>query len=200
MDSATIYITEADQRLLLALARYHYLTAAQAGRLLYPALCDQHRYMRRRFQKLVNGRYVLRLRALPRARYGMAPHVFTLGQSGRQYVQALGVRVAPYFRPNEEHKAAWHDAFMTHRLAAIDVLIAADMLCRDYAVTCPRLLAERELRHAPIRVEIPTGQGSRRVAVIPDGWFQLSVSGNPAYSIAVELDRATEDQSAWRRK
>lgn len=36
--------------------------------------------------------------------------------------------------------------------------------------------------------------------MIPDGWFQLRVGAEPAYSIAVEVDRATEDQRAWRRK
>jgi len=36
--------------------------------------------------------------------------------------------------------------------------------------------------------------------VIPDGWFQLSINGGPAISIALELDRATEDQKVWREK
>jgi hypothetical protein len=85
---------------------------------------------------------------------------------------------------------------MTHRLAAIDVLIAAAGLCRDGAASCPRLLPERALRQQPVRVRV----GDRLVAVIPDGWFQLRVAGGPAYLIALELDRGSEDQSAWRRK
>jgi hypothetical protein len=200
MRQAQVLITETDQTILLALARYHYLTAAQASRLLYPKLLDDNRYMQRRLKKLVDGEYVLRLRALPVPRYGQAPHVFTLHRFGRQYLQALGVSVQPYFRPSEERQAAENNPFMYHRLAAVDVLIAADMLCRDYAVTCPRLLLERDLRHQPIRVEIAAGMGTRKVAVIPDGWFQLSVRGEPPVSIALELDRATEDQKAWRQK
>src|SRR5512144_1412817 len=89
---------------------------------------------------------------------------------------------------------------MTHRVAAVDVLLAAALLCRDYTVSCPRLLTERQLRHRPSKVVLPAAHGIRLVAVIPDGWFQLRVATGDPYSIAVELDRGTEDQSAWRRK
>ena len=193
-------ITEADRNILLALSRYHYLTAAQASRLLYPSLYDENRYMQRRLKKLVDGGHVLRLRALPTPQYGQAPHVFTLHRRGREYLHGLGVKVLPYFRPSEELRAAQNDPFMRHRLAAIDVLIAADSLCRNSAVTCPRLLIERYLRRAALRVELGTGGAVRRVAVIPDGWFQLQPGNHPPISIALELDRATEDQQVWRRK
>src|SRR3954466_7254642 len=163
----TAPITETDRTILLALSRYHYITAAQASRLLYPKLLDENRYMQRRMKKLVDAQYVLRLRALPAPRYGQAPHVFTLHQRGRQYLQAMGVSIQPYFRPSEERQAAENNPFMFHRLAAVDVLIAADALCRDLPVSCPRLLPERALRRQPIRVEIATAQGARRVAVIP---------------------------------
>ena len=102
MDQAAYTITEADRSILLALGRFHYLTAAQASRLLYPKLNDNHRYMQRRFKALVDHDYVLRLRALPAPRYGQAPHVFTLGHKGRTYLQQLGFSVEPYFRPAEE--------------------------------------------------------------------------------------------------
>jgi hypothetical protein len=67
------------------------------------------------------------------------------------------------------------------------------------------MLSERELKHDALRVNVPPGprastEATRRVAVIPDAWFQLSVGGQPAVSVALELDRGTEDQLAWRRK
>ena len=73
-------ITEVDEAILQAFARFHYLTAAQASRLLYPNLADDNRYMQRRLKKLVDTDYVLRLRALPVPQYGQAPHVFTLAR------------------------------------------------------------------------------------------------------------------------
>src|SRR3954468_472828 len=72
-------------------------------------------------------------------------------------------------------------------------------------VGCPLMLTERELKQGAIRVEVSplehgSDSGPRRVAVIPDGWFQFSINGGPAISIALELDRATEDQKVWREK
>jgi hypothetical protein len=198
-------ITEVDEAILGVLARFHYLTAAQASRLLYPNLLDNNRYMQRRLKKLTDSEYVLRLRALPVPQYGQAPHVFTLARRGRTYLQELGMGIPAYFRPSEEKRATRNHPFMTHRLATIDVMIAAAGLCRDQSVICPRMLSERELKHGALRVEVPPGphsnpEGIRRVAVIPDAWFQLSVAKGNAVSIAVELDRSTEDQKVWKQK
>jgi hypothetical protein len=205
MSQGTSLITEADKAILVALARFHYLTAAQASRLLYPHLSDENRYMQRRLKKLSDAQYVLRLRALPTPRYGQAPHIFTLARKSRQYLESLGVSLPSYFRPSEERQAAENSPFMIHRLATIDVMIAADGLCREGYAVCPRMLSERELKQGALKVEVPrtlhsTGEGSRRVAVIPDAWFQLSVGSRPPMSIAVELDRGTEDQKVWRHK
>src|SRR4051794_8364698 len=206
MSQPAYVIKEADQPILIALARFHYLTAAQASRFLYPNLRDNGRYAQRLLKRLVDGGYVLRLRALPMPIYGQAPHVFTLGRSGREYVRGLGVSVEPYFRPSVEKRMAENTPFMKHRLAAVDVLIAASMLCRDMPdISCPQMFTERELKQGALRVEVPplehgSDSGPRRVAVIPDGWFQLSINGGPAISIALELDRATEDQKVWREK
>src|SRR5512135_2649956 len=98
----TITITHADAALLRALNRYHYLTAGQTSRLLYPRLRDENRYVQRRLRRLVEAGYVLRLRVLPAPRFGAAPHVFTLARAGRQYLAAAGVRTSAYYRASEE--------------------------------------------------------------------------------------------------
>src|SRR3954463_1198557 len=113
MRQPTYLITEVDESILRALARFHYLTAAQANRLLYPNLSDDNRYVQRRLKRLVDNDYVLRLRALPMPRYGQAPHVFPRGRRGRVYPQQLGFPVEPYFRPSEERRATENSPFMT---------------------------------------------------------------------------------------
>jgi hypothetical protein len=207
MTQTAYLITEADQSILHALARFHYLTAAQAIRLLYPNNNDPRaRYTQKLFKRLVDAGYVLRLRALPMPKYGMAPHVFTLAKKGREYVRGMGAAVGPYFRPSEEHRAAENSPFMLHRLATIDVMITAERLCWDVPqLSCPQMLSERELKRGAVRVEVPPSRqsntdGPRKVAVIPDAWFQLSLNDGPPVSIALELDRATEDQKVWRGK
>src|SRR4051812_25121090 len=90
---------------------------------------------------------------------------------GRRYLQQLGFLVAPYFRPSEEREATENSPFMSHRLAAIDVMIAADLLCAENpSITCPRMHSERELKRNALRVQVSSVAGGevRDVAVIPD--------------------------------
>ena len=199
-------VTEVDRLVLLALNRFHYLTAAQLSRLLYPNLNDENRYAQRRLKQLADSEYALQLRALPKPQYGQAPYVYTLARKGRTYVQGLGFAVEPYFRPSEEKRTTQNSPFMAHRLAAIDVMIAAERLSRDVpGLACPQMLSERELKRGAVRVDVPprrhsNADGPRKVAVIPDAWFQLSINAEVPVSIALELDRGTEDQKVWREK
>src|SRR5689334_2154845 len=99
-------ITEVDTAVLLALNRFHYLTAAQLSRLFYPKLRDRNRHAQRRLNRLAKYDYALVLNALPKPVYGRAPFVYTLAAKGRTYLQRLGVAVDPYFRPVEEKRSA----------------------------------------------------------------------------------------------
>src|SRR3954447_12340556 len=47
-------ITEGDESLLLALNRYHYLTAGQLSRLHHPNNHDENRYAQRRLRRLAD--------------------------------------------------------------------------------------------------------------------------------------------------
>lgn len=196
-------ISKADEAILRVINRFHYMTAAQISRLLYPNCNDNNRYSQRRLRVLNENGYLLRLRELPTPRYGSAPHIFTLSQKGRKYITSLGISVPYYFRPSEEKEKAFNNPFIEHTLQTIDILIAAHSLCRQYKVTCPDMLSERELKHQVVRVKIPgsfNGQSEKSVAVIPDAWFQLKVKGSPTVSIALELDRGTEEQKRWKAK
>src|SRR4051794_2959235 len=135
MKQPAYVIREADEAILLALARFHYLTAAQISRLLYPRMRDRNREAQRRTKDLADAGYILRLGILPKPQYGSRPIVCTLSDKGRKYVQSAGASVRPYFRPQEEKRAYQNFPFMRHTLAAIDVLIAAERLCWDYPVS-----------------------------------------------------------------
>ncbi|WP_369362987.1 replication-relaxation family protein [Streptomyces sp. CG4] len=197
---ATLPIGEADDAILRAVNRLGYMTAAQVGRLLYPEAHDENRYVQRRLRRLAEADYLLRLRELPTPRFGSAPHVFTLADQGRKHLSSRGIALtSPYYRPSEERAKARDNPFMEHALAAVDVLVAAEMLCRDYLVSMPRLITERELKRNPVRVR-PFGRPEApRMAVIPDAWFELRVQDESVY-VALELDRGTEGQQHWRRK
>src|SRR5512144_519093 len=188
---------QTDVAILSAVGRFHYLTAAQVSRLVFPACHDEDRYARRRLARLVDAGLLLRLTPLPVSRRGSMPHVFTLAKAGRQL---LGQ--SAYFRPQEEREKARNLFFIVHTLATIDVLIAAELLCRTSPVSMPRLLIERELKVNPARVDLVSSDGAstRSVAVIPDAWFELAVGAKKPIAIALELDRGSEDQKRWRAK
>src|SRR3954454_23147054 len=138
MNQPAYVIKEADEAILLAFARFHYLTAAQVSRLFYPTMRDRNREAQRRIKDLADAGYILRLGgALPQQQYGRRPNVCALSDKGRKYAQELGVPVKPYFRPQEERRAYQNFPFIRHTLAAIDVLIAAERLCWDEDVSCP---------------------------------------------------------------
>jgi hypothetical protein len=190
-----IRLTQTDTDILQAVNRLHYVTSSQLGRLLYTG---GERSSQRRLKRLCDGGYLLRLRALPVPRYGSAPHVFSLANRGRRVLAALGIELtSPYMRPSEEQKAADNNFFMAHTLAAVDVLVAALALCRDSQISCPQLLNERQLKRRAVSVRLP---GGRETRVIPDGWLQLQTGQEPPISIALELDRGTEEQKRWRQK
>src|SRR5512144_1620363 len=191
-------LNRSDLAILSAAARFHYLTAAEVNRLVFPRCNDELRYARRRLARLVDAGLLLRLKPLALPHRGAAPHVFTLTKTGRQL---LGLP-AVYLRPSEEQQKARNLPFIEHTLATIDVLIAAELLCRTSPVSMPRLLIERELKARPSRVPVGSadGQSDRSVAVIPDAWFELAVGTKKPVAIAVELDRGSEDQKRWRAK
>src|SRR3954451_6116214 len=155
MSQTALLITEVDESILHALARFHYLTAAQASRLFYPNLRDENRYIQRRLRKLIDAGYVLRLGCLPVPSRGSSPYVYTLARKGREYLKGLGVTVEDYYRPAEERRAVENRPFMLHRLATIDVLIAVERLCLDISqIQGLQMLTERELRRAAVRVDV----------------------------------------------
>lgn len=198
-------VGEVDQRILTAINRFRYLTAAQLSRLLYPRLHDENRYAQRRLHRLADLGHVQRLRALPTPRYGRAPHVFTLSRAGQRYVERMGVETRPYYRPSEEERKAWNDPFMQHTLSAIDFLIAAERLTATQPdISLNQLRTSQELKHTTVSVTVPPAPGrsesARQTKVIPDGFVQFLVANTHPVSISLELDRGTEEMKAWRRK
>ncbi|MEU5425711.1 replication-relaxation family protein [Streptomyces olivoreticuli] len=194
-------IGEADEAILHVINKFHYMTADQVGRLLYPCAHDENRYVQRRLRRLSEANYLLRLRELPTPRIGSAPHVFTLADRGRRLLADRGwVLESTYYRPSEERAKARDHPFMEHTLAAIDVLVCAEMLCQDWDVLMPRLFNERQLKRSAVRVQPAGRPDARPMAVIPDAWFELHVPLQDAVAVALELDRGTEQQQHWRRK
>jgi len=190
-------VTPAKQALLIALARYFYLTARQCTRLLYAA--GSLTRVQTLLKELADDGYVQRL-FLPRpSPHGRVPAVYTLGRLGRGYLEGLGSDVPARLRPSDARAHKY--LFLDHTLSVNDVLIALELLTRHMPqMAIQQMLHERTLRHMPISVTDPDG---RRASVIADGWLDLRVTqpdGVYRSCIGLEIDRGTTEQRAFRRK
>ena len=184
----------ADQPLIAALGRYFYLTAAQLTRLLYAP--TSHKYAQARIKRLADVGYVQRL-FLPRpTRTGSAPLVYTLSRKGLNLLVEWGIDVDRRYRPAEVRELSY--LYLAHTLALNDVLIALELLARSTPMLeVAELRHERELKLHPVTVQLVDGS---RVGVIPDAWLDLRLAGRYQECYAIELDRGTTEQKAWRRK
>lgn len=193
--SSTPFIAgPADLPILTALGRYYYLTASQVTRLLYAR--SSQTYAQARLKRLADHGYLQRI-FLPRpSRTGSAPLVYTLARKGLSVLAAWGRDVDRRYRPVEVRETSY--LYLAHTLALNDVLIALELLCRhDRRVQLAGLRHERDLKLRPVRVRLPDGVTA---GVIPDAWVDLRIMRRCRECYAVELDRGTTEQKAWRRK
>lgn len=190
-------VTPAKRAILLALHRYFYLTARQTTRLLYAQTSLTR--VQTLLKELADDGSCQRL-FLPRpSAHGRVPAVYTLGRLGRTYLAAIGVDVPTRLRPAEAREHNY--LFLDHTLAVNDCLIAIELLSRRTPQIAIRTMRhERTLRRMPITVRDADG---KRASVIPDGWLDLRVAvpdGTDRSCIALEIDRGTTEQRAFRRK
>jgi hypothetical protein len=117
-------VTPVDIRILRAVNRFRYLTAAQLNRVLWPDNTrDENRYAQRRLAKLAQHQYIQVLEHLTKPSSGTPPNVHTLAWRGRKVLLELGEPVPSHYRPSEVDKSAENPMFMPHTLAIVDVLV-----------------------------------------------------------------------------
>jgi len=199
-------LTPVDMNILRAVNRFRYLTAAQLNRVLWPENTrDANSYAQKRLKKLVSGQYLQVVTGLSRPATGTAPHVHTLAWRGRKALLDEGETVPSYYRPSEVDESVRNPLFMPHTLAVVDVLVAVERLTQEVPeVRVQKLLLDRDLRRLRLQVTVPRASGyerDRRVGVVPDALFSLSIGGTTEDSyFLLEMDRGTERQQVWRDK
>lgn len=184
----------ADYKILEALLRYHYLSSRQVCRLLYKP--GSLTYVQTKL-KYLSERGLLQRLFLPRVtQFGSAPSVYRLARKGLNYLKDEGFDVELRYHPSEEREHSY--LFLSHTLAVNDVLMALELLCRQFPqIVLNEVLHERVLKRQPVYVE----DGERgRIAIIPDSWLDLRLSNSEQMCFTLELDQGTVEQKKWRRK
>ncbi|HLW02685.1 MAG TPA: replication-relaxation family protein [Ktedonobacterales bacterium] len=190
-------LSAVDEKLLLAVHRFHYLTLSQLVH--YLGYSDRSKgssnWLGGFLKELVAGNY-LAAQHLPRvASYGRNPLIYSLSTKGIHHIEALGLTVQTKLTPAEQERSF---LFLEHTLKLNDVLIAACLVEKQIAgITLADLQHERVLKHHPTKVQID----GKQVSVIPDAWLDFRLTppfskANEQVAICLELDRATED--VWK--
>lgn len=192
-----IVLGVAEHTILRVLARYQYLTAQQIRRLAYAA--GSLTYVQMKLKRLSETGYLERL-FLPRpSRTGSAPTIYCPTRKTLALLERQGIEVPRRIRSSEVRAHAY--LFLAHTLAVNDVLVAAELLCRDQPqLELASLCHELALKRQPLQVTL--GDGSS-VGVIPDGWLDIRIhelSREYQSCFALEVDRGSVEQRAWRRK
>jgi hypothetical protein len=157
-------LRKAWEKIIIALALFDYLTAAQVTRLLYALTSLTH--VQEQMKLLVDNDLVITLggKALD------LPLIYALSGTGRQYAYSLGAPVRKRYQLSEEQEKSRNPYFLKHTVAVTDVLIAAKLLAQAVpGIVLTRMSTERELRRT-IYVELP-----ERIGIEPDASVQFRV-------------------------
>jgi protein involved in plasmid replication-relaxation len=186
-------------KMLLALARFEYLTAEQVTRLLY---ADSSLAFARKILKfLVTQELVFTLGG----RAVNVPLIYTLSGKGRQYVSLLGTPMTKRFRPAEEREKAGNGFFLRHTIAVTDVLISAQLFSQhNPAIVLNRIYLERELKRK-IYVSIPISLGNgttlrQTVCLEPDAAVDFITHDTVQDFFHIEVYRSNLREDRFKHK
>lgn len=175
----SIFLPKPQERLLTALSRFRYLSAFQLKRLLYPNALS---YVQGHLSKLFANECVQRI-PMPRFAIGGRPlQIYALTAKGMKYLADIGVP-SPRYRTDPPSPFT-----LTHTLIANDMVILAHEFVRanpSYQISS--YLTEYELKQRPAD------------GVSPDGCVMLE-NGVEEYPLVFEVDRGTEERTAFKRK
>lgn len=170
--------------LLLALARHHALTSQQAAILcFFTRTTPSYTYAHEHLLRLMRHGYI---RRQPSTEKGIKD-AFLLDERGKRYLAAMGVAV-----DEKTHHPPPQGLHLAHRLAVTSLLIQLERT--GYPILERR--NEWQLSRTAVPLTLPSGE---KIHYAPDAWVRMLIEGTE-YSIAIELDRGTEDQKPWRRK
>jgi hypothetical protein len=188
-----------DEKILLAIYQYRYMTALDVAWLLFKP--TSHTHVREILSALAGGEdlctqtYLCRF-GLPGV--GNALRVFTLGGKGRRVLAERGFPMNWYFRPYKvgqlSTRHTQHNLILTRFLVALNVWIRSQ---QDFRLS--RIRFGHELSGTPPRVTIASQGKAVTVPVIPDAWLLIERAINSNHiPIFLEIDRGMEFQKRFK--
>ena len=191
----SLTIRRADHDVLTAIYRYQCMTALQVTKLLFSP--GSLTWIQTKLKRLYEAGYLVRSEIPVKLVDGRPTLYYGLGEKGLAHLASYGVDVPERARPYQVR--GYSDPFITHLLAVNEVLIAADLLCRQYpSLTLARVLHQQDFERQPVLVRV----GGQPVKVKLDGFLDFEVHTATPYRkpICLELDRGSERRQKWQSK
>lgn len=197
--NAPTLLTAVEEKLLLALYRFHYLSIDQVVSYLGMSI-NSTNWIRKKLRSLKDQGFI-DTQYLPRdTPHGSLPIIYMLGTEAIHHFKEIGFPVS-YHSPKERIRSF---LFLHHTLELNALLIAASRLSQSVPqITLTGLKHERVLKHMPCKIECGNG---KTASLVPDGWLDWQLEtpfGTPGadrLSVFVELDRDTEDSTQFKPK
>ena len=184
-------LSAVDERMLLFVGRYHYVTAEQMKRAMGYAMLN---YTQSRLKRLNDAGYFRTNFSKRGSQSGSVPFIYSLSEKGWKVLEGAGVTFDQKKRPGAEK--VYSVVFYEHMLGVVDVLIGFDLLerSRDEVVI-------DELRNElDIQRQVRTYNQQHKTHFVEwDSFIDLTVADYKA-PIALEYDRYTEDRKKWSAK
>ena len=184
-------MNQRDLRVLQAVHGCRVLRRDQIQRLLFPSKNTANELLKRLYQ---NGFLQRRWLQVEYGK-GMGQALYLLDRRGAEAVASNRGTDVPRLHWSPSHNRVSFP-FLEHTLMINDVRIAVSLAAKRLSRPLERWIPEEELTAHPDYVTLPMFRGTRKVAVIPDGYFSLHL-GDRRASFFLEADRATVSNKRW---
>jgi hypothetical protein len=176
------------EKLLLAIARHHALSVSQAAYACGYAVRTEttegsESHVHENLLRMMGHGYLRRVTPMER---NLKP-MYLLDARGKRYLAAMGV---PYDEKTGNTPPI--GIHLSHRQAVTWVLLKIEK--SGYPIL--EMRNEWQLSRESVRLSLADGT---KVNYAPDAWVKLLID-DEEISIAIELDRGTEEQKVWRQK
>lgn len=183
-----------DKILKEAISPYHFLTARQITRLLYPTEKQgMFTTIKARLKDLTDAKYVYAFHM--KTANGIHPYVYCLGMRGRKYLLAEGLDILVYYEPFEVASKTY--GTLAHTLELNDFLISAATIHK----AAPDFHLYAFLHDFAIKTNPATtlDQKGKVVQIAPDGFLDIR-STTRRYCYLVEHDRGHIGDDRMKKK
>ena len=195
-------LTKRDREIVKAVYTHRFLTTFQIENLIFlKGQPPKRTQCRRRLQLLYHHGFLDRVFPLVTRDEGAKPIIHCLAEGGAELIAAelqIG-RDEVDWRPKDNKVKP---LFLDHGLSINEVRIATTLAAERQGFELEKWIDEKTLKNPKMRdyVTISTPRGrSRRVPVIPDGYFVLNLGGKRAHFF-LEVDQATLSNTRWRER